>query len=137
MAAHVHVMAWSRLGESTSTINSNRTISDDAEQNIDRDGSSDEAPLIAGESTEEIEVDIHTARLRSLFMLASRDLTIKTNSADTPDDTIELKANDPFVWRDNGYHANPFAGGDVDTIHVINAGLEPASLRLRAILHSS
>lgn len=50
------------------------------------------------------------AGLQSIFLVSDQDLTIKTNSATTPDKTIPLVAGRPFTWRkSDGYFANPFA----------------------------
>lgn len=41
---------------------------------------------------------ITAANIQSIFMLASTDLTIKTNSSGSPANTINLKAGIPLVW---------------------------------------
>lgn len=46
--------------------------------------------------------------LQSLYLLADKDLTIKTNSSGTPADTLNLKAGAALVWRKStGYYAKP------------------------------
>lgn len=49
------------------------------------------------------------ANTQSLILLSSADLTIKTNSAGSPANTVTLKAGIPLIWRASaGYYANPF-----------------------------
>ena len=49
------------------------------------------------------------ANLQNIELVASQNMTIETNNGTTPDNTIALKANNPFVWSKSGaYFANPF-----------------------------
>jgi hypothetical protein len=50
------------------------------------------------------------AATQALYLLSTTDLTVKTNSATSPADTIELKAGMPLVWEaSGGYYPNPFS----------------------------
>lgn len=49
------------------------------------------------------------ANTQALILLSSADMTIKTNSAGSPANTVTLKAGIPLIWRASaGYYANPF-----------------------------
>jgi hypothetical protein len=49
------------------------------------------------------------ANLQGLILVASQNMTIKTNSSGSPADTINLVAGVPLVWEKSGsYFACPF-----------------------------
>lgn len=50
------------------------------------------------------------ADLQGFVLVASVNMTIKTNSSSSPADTITLVANSPLVWEKSpGYYTCPFA----------------------------
>jgi hypothetical protein len=70
------------------------------------------------------------ANVKSFMLLATADMTIKTNSSSSPGNTINLKANLPLNWAaSNGYFANPFTV-DVTSLFVSCT----ASARLQAVV---
>jgi len=83
-----------------------------------------------------VNLAIDYSQLKAIILLATVDMTIETNDGSSPDDTIALRANEPYVWHDNAYWANPFTA-DVTALYVTNAsgaagtlyvdGLEDAS----------
>lgn len=51
------------------------------------------------------------ANLKAIVMVADQNMTVKTNSSGSPQETISLKAGIPFIWTSEaGYFAAPFAG---------------------------
>lgn len=48
------------------------------------------------------------ADLETVFMYATCDCTIETNSGTVPDDTFTMLANEPLVWWNGAPWANPF-----------------------------
>lgn len=59
-----------------------------------------------------------TATLQSFYLVASQDMTIKTNSTGSPGNTWNLKANIPFFWSTSaGYFTNPVSA-DVTGFYV-------------------
>lgn len=49
------------------------------------------------------------SNLQSIALVSDKNLTIETNSASSPTNTINLKAGTPFVWsKSAAYFANPF-----------------------------
>jgi hypothetical protein len=49
------------------------------------------------------------ADTQAVMILATSNCTLKTNSTGSPDDTINLKAGIPLVWRASAsYFSNPF-----------------------------
>jgi hypothetical protein len=50
------------------------------------------------------------ANLQDIYILSDQDVTLKTNSTGSPQETLTIKANKPFGWyKDSGIPA-PFAG---------------------------
>ena len=70
-------------------------------------------------------------KLQSIVMYCTGvNLTLKTNSSGTPQDTITLTAGTPFVWLINSGITDPFAG-DVTALFVTNAdGSTAAPLKI-------
>lgn len=69
-------------------------------------------------------------KLQAVFIVSDQNITIKTNSSGSPQETISLVANQPYFWTTNGYFANPF-GGDVTTAYVTNSSGSTATLKVR------
>jgi hypothetical protein len=87
------------------------------------------APSIPGASTNlEVIVAVDVSALKSLFLFCSRDVTIKTNSSGSPDNTINLRAGEPLHWHTNAYFANPLLAADVTSIFVTLAAGDAATL---------
>ena len=83
---------------------------------------------VPGASTDlHIVLDITIARLKSIVLLATRDMTVCTNAASGggPDETIPLLAGKPFIW-DSVYVAAlcpvPFANDITDLYITLAAG---------------
>jgi hypothetical protein len=70
-----------------------------------------------------INIAIDVSALKSIFILGSKAMTIKTNDSADPDDTITLAAGVPFRWTSTSPFASPFASTvDVTKIYVTGAG---------------
>jgi len=68
-----------------------------------------------------LSVSFTTAALRSLVLYSTGDCTIETNSGSAPDQTINLKADKPYLWsHGSGYFANPITH-DVTAFYVTAA----------------
>lgn len=44
-------------------------------------------------------VSFDVGQLVSLFIMNTKDMTLKTNSSGAPDDTLNLIANVPYIWN--------------------------------------
>lgn len=72
------------------------------------------------------------ANIQNIELVASQDMTIKTNSSGAPDDTINLKAGNPLVWsKSASYFANPFTA-NVTALYI--TCVSAASLKGRILL---
>jgi hypothetical protein len=63
----------------------------------------------AGSTNLSVSMAWTVANTESIFIVASQNCTIKTNSSGSPANTINLVANIPLVWgKSAGYFSNPF-----------------------------
>jgi hypothetical protein len=59
---------------------------------------------VAGETTdEEVIVGIDVSHIQAIYMKSDVDMKVETNDGTTPDDTIDLVANVPYVWTTDSY----------------------------------
>lgn len=121
MPTHRYTVAAEAGGE---TVTNQVTITEDAAVYADL--------TAAGEATTAADLAIPYASLSALFITSSQDVTIKTNSADTPDDTITLTAGVPLLWYEGCGHANPLTA-DVASLHMVVAGATAATVKVRAL----
>jgi hypothetical protein len=75
---------------------------------------------------------IDISQIAALFIHAAGDLTIKTNSSSTPDDTLALKADEPYVWA-TGDYSPLLLDADVTKVFVSNAGAAAVTLYVECL----
>lgn len=75
------------------------------------------------------------AKLKGIYIAADVAMTIKTNDGSSPDDTITLVANQPYIWGLGssriGADDSPFSA-DVTSIFVTNT--TAGTLEIRALV---
>jgi hypothetical protein len=77
-------------------------------------------------------ISIDASELEAIYINSTQDLTLKTNSSGSPQETIPLKANVPLIWFAGGYFAIPFAG-DVTGFYFTNASGVQATVTIRLV----
>jgi hypothetical protein len=87
--------------------------------------------LVPANATTEYTLAVDVSELEVLYISASRDVTIKTNSSGAPDDVLTIKAGSPLQWSTNCGFVCPL-GTDVTVIFVIVAAGAGVELRVRA-----
>jgi len=80
-----------------------------------------------------LNVPVDVSEIKSFYMMATQDLTIETNSGSSPDETLNLKANEPLEWWPTSLHDCPLSV-DVTAMYVSNSSGEAAKLDIE-ILH--
>lgn len=75
-------------------------------------------------------LDISQAEL--IFMLSDQDLTLETNNATSPVDTITLKAGIPYFWIKDGGIDQPLTA-DVTKLYATRGSGDDANLKIRAL----
>jgi hypothetical protein len=83
---------------------------------------------IADEATdEEIIFSVDVSALQVAYIVSDQDVTLDTNSSGAPDETIELLANNPYVWYLGSYYANLLAT-DITSVFITNASGSTAEI---------
>jgi hypothetical protein len=80
----------------------------------------------------EVSLAFAVAQLAAVYILSDQDVTLETNSASVPDDTIALKADTAVEWTADGGNACPITV-DVTGIYLSNAGLTAATVKIRVV----
>ena len=122
MPSHNILRQWQSGNQS---VSQEETVTADSETNLD-------LAVDDGETALEANIAIDVSALASLYMAADQDITIKTNSSGSPDDTISLKANKPLVWTPNCGFSNPLSE-DVLSIFCANSSGTNATLQIRLL----
>ena len=77
----------------------------------------------------EIDIVLTVANIKALGMLSDQDVTIKTNSSSTPQETIAMQGKKPIVWTPDNGQVIPFAG-NITKMYFSNAGSVDANVKL-------
>lgn len=75
---------------------------------------------------------LRAAGLKTLYILSDKDLTVETNDGTTPDDTISVKANVPYLWSLASGVTCPITVDVVD-VFLTNTGTGTATVHIRAL----
>jgi len=118
---HTLTSAWTRAGESVSV---NKTYTVEGEQNVD-------VAVPAATTHKEVNIDLDVSELKTLMILSTTDVTIKTNSTGSPDDTLTVVANTPVMWGDDTGITCPLTV-DVTKIYITNAGAVASTVKIRS-----
>jgi hypothetical protein len=117
--AYTHTWGLTFRSGGQSVSSTTETVTASGEANI-----SETIPLDSEDFVINMAIDISV--LKSIFMLASKDMTLYTNDDHdgTPAHTIELKAGQALRWTVNSAEASPFAAdpADVTDVRVTNVG---------------
>lgn len=87
---------------------------------------------IAGSSTTQIVIAIDVSAVKGFMVTTSVAATLKTNSSGSPDDTITLKANVPYVWNTDSYDTFLLTT-DVTSIYFVVAGATAGTARIEVV----
>lgn len=91
--------------------------------------------LLSNDTAKEIDLAITNSQLKSLVLVSTQDMTVKTNHSDgTADDTVALLANVPQVFVASVVGTNPFAAANVTKLYVNNTSGVAASLKIKGLL---
>lgn len=74
----------------------------------------------------EVNIDLDFADLKALIITCDQDMTLKTNSSSTPDDTFTIKKNIPLIWSEDCGFDNPVTA-DVSTAFATIASVDGVS----------
>lgn len=130
--------AWSSMtltfGITMSEASEGAGLSTSAPVTVSGDHLISATPVIpAATSNVEVQVGFVVSRLKALWILSDKDVTIETNNSATPDDTLTITANKPWVWYDGSGITCPIVGaaGVVTKLFINNAGAADATVKIR------
>jgi hypothetical protein len=121
---HTYSSGWSNGNRS---LTSTKTYSGTSELSIDED--------IADSQTDfEIICAIDISAIQNIYIKSDQDVTLETNNGGTPDDTIDLKANVPYIFNAqlDAYFTNLLTT-DVTAIYITNASGAAANLQIECL----
>lgn len=88
---------------------------------------------IAGSGTTPFTIAIDVSAVKGFSVTATVDCTMKTNSSGSPDNTIVLRANEPYQWHTNAYDAF-LLDTDVTALYFVVAGATAGTVTLAAVV---
>lgn len=80
----------------------------------------------------EIVVSIDISEVKAFIVTSDQDVLLETNSGSVPDDTLNLKANVPYLWTSDNYDTFRL-GTDVTAIFITNSSGSTATIRLETL----
>ena len=92
--------------------------------------------IATGQTAFEINIAIDISAVKGIFIMSTKNITVKTNSSGSPTDTITLLANQPYLWSPED-DADIIFTGDVTKLYVANASGASATLTLEGVADSS
>lgn len=87
---------------------------------------------VAAGSTLEVDMTVVTAKIVSFYLWSDQAVTLKLNSATSPDQTINLAAKTAFAWNNGSFAnigANPLTPATITKFFFVNAGTAVANVR--------
>lgn len=92
------------------------------------------SPIIPDGTTNQlILIAIDVSLLKFLVIKSDKNITIKTNSSGSPDDTLVIYANNPYVWADGDYNGC-LVTTDVASMYITNATADDANVQIIALV---
>jgi hypothetical protein len=90
-----------------------------------------------GETDYEINFDLDVSACKSFYLVSDQAVTFETNSGSAADDTIALRANEPYVWHVNSYDSF-LLGTDITTsVFITNASGSTATIYCVALFDAT
>lgn len=84
----------------------------------------------------QINVALDVSKIIAICINSTKDVTFETNSGGSPDDTISLKANVPYIWHNQSYHTL-LLGTDVTAVFITNASGAAATVTIEALVDAT
>lgn len=76
---------------------------------------------------------LDVSQVKNFFLISDKDVTIETNSATVPADTLVLKANRAYIWNADSYDVFKFTT-DITSLFITNAAGASANVKIRALV---
>lgn len=89
-----------------------------------------------GQTNKAYAVTLDISQLKYIRIWSDKDITFKTNDGSSPDETLALKANVPYIWQVGSIDTCALAT-DITGIFITNAAGSTANWGIEALLHGS
>ena len=114
----------------TGLISTSRTYTASGHAGVDAES------IANGQTAFLINIAIDVSAVKSLIIKSDQDITIKTNSSGSPDDTLTIEANKEYAWNEDSLDTLLLTV-DVTKIYVANASGSTATLTIDCIQDST
>lgn len=81
---------------------------------------------------DELAFNLDVSACKSFWIVSDQDVTVETNDGSTPDDTLNLLANKPYMWNEDSYDSF-LLGTDVTALFVTNSSGASARIQAEAL----
>src|ERR1051326_2775332 len=116
---YTHTVGKTYKTDSGTLASPTQTFTADSEVNY-------KGAIPANTTNGEIDLAITVANVRSMMLYSDQDVTIKTNSSTTPQETISLKAKIMLQWDTTHTETIPYAG-NVTKFYVTTGSIATAA----------
>ncbi|KPL06085.1 hypothetical protein AMJ85_10715 [candidate division BRC1 bacterium SM23_51] len=97
------------------------------------DGQISLSVIVPDSSTDmQIDVALDVSQAKAIYIKSSQAITIETNDGGSPDDTLVLVADVPYVWTEDDYVANLLTT-DVTALYATNSSGADATLEIEIL----
>lgn len=79
----------------------------------------------------EVQFPLDVSAVESIILLSTANVTIETNDGSSPDNTLALLANKPYVWNKSSYDTFKFT---TDIVALFLTAAAAGTLKIRAIV---
>lgn len=121
--AFTHTLGVTYKTDAGTITSTTDTYTADAELDIDD-------TVAASTTNKEFDLSVTIANVKSMVLYADQAVTVKTNSATSPQDTISLAAKKQLFWNIDSHDSIPFAG-NLTKLFVTNSGGVAANFKVR------
>lgn len=90
----------------------------------------DESIAVANNVPVTLELDV--SQVRGMKIISDQDLLLETNDSGTPTNTLNLKANKPYIWYTDKPYAL-WATSDITSLFATNASAAAARLQMEIL----
>ena len=120
----------------THTVNSvyavgTRTITQSVSKSASAQLSIDEE-IVDSSSDLEIAMVLDVSEIAMILILSDQDITLETNSGAAPDNTLSLKAGEPYIWHADSLFTNKLTV-DITAIFITNDSGAAARLQIEVL----
>lgn len=88
--------------------------------------------VATAQTDSEIALTLDVSEIVALYINSTQDVTLETNDGSSPDNTIALTADNPYIWHDESYH-DCLLTEDVTALFITNASGATATITVWAL----